>query len=535
MKRSLLSIALLSASLFAQSNAVPGLDINLYDIPTSTFYGRRGPAYPNGEAGLVIGHSMANCGSYDLPWLGWVNGSSGTMVDTYPKIAFLIARESDGRMVQISGKSFMKHSRHEYNFSGGPCGPCNSSFGDYFYTGCRDTYTPGWNGNRVRLGPTTEVNPWLGSWEPQGSYFDIGDPSQPNYPATADSVQSLNTSIFDPIDNRIIIRESEMANGGTFRAQCHLMIKGEPVGERANNIASRPINLSWSGSSWQESLSGSATHGSVLEHWTGATTSMAGNGNDDGRFLVAVKVTGPVNGMWHYEYAVHNIDNARGGASLRIPVCPTARVENMGFRDIDADALNDWSMTRNGGSIDFLASANNPLDWNTFYNFYFDSDAAPIGGDVTIDEARLGPGALSVDVSTTVPGLLGSEYLGAGCGSPTTSIYGNGVPSSPNPAYSVVVNGTPANFALMAISDQQAALPIGTGCTLFIDPTLLLASDLITLDGAGTFNYSIPIPAALPPVDLAAQVIEFYPGGPFLTWGGASNGLLIRAAGTGCP
>ena len=381
MKRSLLTLALLTTTaLTAQSNAVPGLDISIYDIPTSTFYGRRGPAYPNGEAGLVIGHSMANCGSVHLPWRGWLNGYNGTMVDTYPKIAFLIARERDGRMVQISGKSYMKHSRHDYNFSGGPCGSCSSGPSDHFRVGCRDTYSPSWNGNRVRLGPTTEVDPWTGSWEPQGSYFDIGDPSQPGYPHLADSVQSLSTSGFDSIDNRIIIRESEMAAGGSFRAQCHLMIKGEPVGERANNIISRPIHLSWSGSSWQESLSGSATSGSVLEHWTGATTSMAGNGNEDGRFLVAVKVTGPVDGMWHYEYAVHNIDNHRGAASLRIPVCSTARVENVGFRDIDADALNDWTVSRTGGSLDFLASATNPIDWNTFYNFYFDSDAAPVGG-----------------------------------------------------------------------------------------------------------------------------------------------------------
>ena len=56
----------------------------------------------------------------------------------------------------------------------------------------------------------------------------------------------------------------------------------------------------------------------------------------------------------------------------------------------------------------------------------------------------------------------------------------------------------------------------------------------MSLDAAGTYSYAVPIPAGLQPVDLAVQAIEFYPNGPFLTWGGASNGLLLRAAGTGC-
>ena len=102
--------------------------------------------------------------------------------------------------------------------------------------------------------------------------------------------------------------------------------------------------------------------------------------------------------------------------------------------------------------MQFLVSANNSLDWNTFYNFYFDSDAAPVAGLVDIDQARPGPGGITVDVATTVPGLLGTDYLGAG----------------------------------------QA------------------------------------------PIDLAVQVVEFYPGGPFLGFGALSNGLRIRVAGSGC-
>ena len=57
----------------------------------------------------------------------------------------------------------------------------------------------------------------------------------------------------------------------------------------------------------------------------------------------------------------------------------------------------------------------------------------------------------------------------------------------------------------------------------------------MVLSGSGTYNYSLPIPPALAPLDLSVQVVEFYSGGPFLGFGALSNGLKIRAAGTGCP
>lgn len=530
-------LALLAAApVVAQPNAVPGTDISIWEVGSPTVYGRIGPAWPNGTAGVVIGHSMCNNGSVNLPWLGWVGGSSGgQMLDTYPKIAFLLARESNGRMVQISGKSFLKHSRVAFNFSGSnPCGTCQTGPSNTFRVGCYDVYSTGFNGNRNNLGPTTEIDPWLGSWNPIGSYFDRGDPAVSG-PAATDGIQSLNASGWDPVKNRMEVPEQELIVPGTFWGQNHLMIKGEPVANRGNNQVSRRLSFAWNGSSWSAGLVGSSIQTSVLEQWTGATTSTGQNGMDDGRFLVAVKVTGPVAGRWHYEYAVHNLDNHRGGASLRIPVCATARVENVGFRDIDQDPLNQWTVSRSGGELAFLAAAGNALDWNTFYNFYFDSDAAPVAGTVTIDEARVGPGALTVGVATTVPGLLGTEYLGDGCGAPAPQLWANGVPSSPNPAYGLGVQASPSAWFVLAVASQAANGPLGGGCDLLIDDAQLLAALLLQGDAGGAASYGIPIPAGLAPTDLAVQAFEFAAGGPLFGFLAASNGLLIRAAATGCP
>jgi hypothetical protein len=523
---SLALLPLLVLPLAAQANAVPGTDIAIYEVGGPSVYGRIGPAYPNGTAGVVIGHSMCNNGTVNLPWFG---SSGGVMVETYPKIAFLLARESDGRMVQISGKSYLKHSRTAFNFSGNnPCGPCQSGPSQTFRIGCYDVYSSGFNGNRSNLGPTTEIDPWLGSWNPQGSYFDIGDPGQFGYPAPADSTQSLSVSGWDAVKNRMEVQEQDLIVPGTFYGQNHLMILGEPVANRDNNLVSRPLTFGWNGTVWSVSLQGTSVQGSVLERWSGATTAKAGNGSDDGRFLVAVKVTGPVDGMWHYEYAVHNLDNHRGGAALRIPVCATARVENLGFHDIDSNALNDWTPVRVGDSLEFQATAGNPLDWNTFYNVWFDSDAAPVTGTVEIDGARPGAGALTIGVPSQVPGQLGVEYLGAGCGSPAPTVRANA-------AFALDFQVASSGLVVAAFGFGGANVPLGGGCTQWLDGNQLGVVELLVADPDGSAVRNIPLAAGMSPVDWYCQGFEVVTGGPVLGFLAPTNGLRIRVAGTGCP
>ena len=49
------------------------------------------------------------------------------MTDVHFKIAFLLARESNGRMVQVSQRdSHVKHSRVTYNLGSSQCGTCQS-------------------------------------------------------------------------------------------------------------------------------------------------------------------------------------------------------------------------------------------------------------------------------------------------------------------------------------------------------------------------------------------------------------------------
>ncbi|MFY9344542.1 MAG: hypothetical protein WAT39_18765 [Planctomycetota bacterium] len=508
MHKPILAVALSAVPVLAQANAVPGLDIRMYDVAGVSYYGRQGAAYPNGEAGFMVGHSWCNGGTVNLPW---VSQSGGVMVDQYPRIAFLLARESGGRMVQISGQGHSKHSPTAFNFSSGPCAPCQSGGGGFFFVGCSDTYGAGTNASQIQLGPNTEINPWLGTWNPQGSYFDRGDPAVSGAAAT-DSVRSLTSSqvaAFGPVKNRMIVREPELLAGASYWAQVQAVVQGEPVGNRSNNQSSRPVSITGTGSGWTVATTGASVVGSVLTRWTGASTDVGGNGNDDGRFLVAVKVTGPVAGAWHYEYAVHNLDNSRAGATVRIPVDAAAVVTNAGFRDVDGDPLNDWTFARTATEIVFSAAANNALEWNTIYNCWFDCTVAPSFGIVSVDQARPGPGAPTVDVASEVPNGLPvatKQSIGTSCGTCTPVAY-EYFGSAPlfdlaNRAMTMTLNG-----GAYTLADVGAAFvaPAGTVLALTDDSEV-----------------AVTLPFALP-----------YPGGSTTQLRVCSNGFISPAGSNG--
>ena len=431
----------LLAGLTAQSNTVPGLDGRLTNISNPTFYGRRGPAHPNGEIGMAFSNTMCNPGSVNIPW-------QQAMQPNHPKFGFLVVRLHNDRLEQINEWSFCKHAFTSINVNGS-CGSCqNPGTGSLMGLNCSDTYGAGNNASRTWLGPPHEIDPWLGTWNPVGSYFDIGDPAQAGYPAPADGVRSLSQSIFDSVDNRVTIDEIDLVTpGAQYFYGLQLIHEGESLANRGDNLAHRGLNPNWSGSSWSFSNNGvTQDDGTILKRWPGATINSASNGNDDGRFFVASKVTSLGGGNYHYEYAIHNVDNSRAGASFRIPIDPGAVASNLSFGDIDTDAGNDWSMARVGNEVVFTATPTNPLEWNTIYNFGFDANFPPGTSTADIDEARPGSGAPQVTVQTEVPGgstIATFNKFGAGC--PVSQMINVPTCASVNPSGAPLVGTTSPN------------------------------------------------------------------------------------------
>jgi hypothetical protein len=514
----LLSLGLSVASaLSAQSNTVPGLDGRLEILDNITYWGRRGGAFPGGEVGLSMRNTMCNPGLVSIPWFA-------QMQENHPKFGFMITRLSNGRMEQISDRSYCKHAFVSASTSGA-CGPCNGIGGNMMGVTCSDTYSAGNNASRGNLGPADEIDPWLGTWNHTGSYFDQGDPNV-GFPGNVDGQQSNINVGNDDVKNRVTVKESDLQiAGASYYYGIHLIHEGEAVANRWDNLKSRGMTASWTGGSWNVSNSGvGEVFGSILQHWTGATVNNAGNGNDDGRFFVASKVTPLGGGMYHYEYAIHNADNSRGGASFRVPLAPGAVVANAGFRDIDQNPLNDWAFTQTSSEITFAAVGTNALNWNSIYNCWFDCSIAPGAGSMTIDEARTGPGALSVVIPSEVPSGLSfaaKASVGTSCGNCTGTVYerfattntfdlaGRSMTMSLNQgAYDVVGN----NVAFVPAAGTNLGLSLNSQSTVTLPFTLPYPGGSTTQLRIASSGYAYAGP--LFPVQLAANQSLFLSGSP---------------------
>jgi hypothetical protein len=501
-KIALLSFAALATTAAAQSNAVAGLDGRLSLIDSLTYYGRRGAAHPNGEIGMAMLNEMCNPGTVGIPW-------TAAMQSNHPKFGFLLVRVSGGKIEQVNDWSFCKHAFTSTNYSGA-CGTCNTPGGSVMGVGCSDTYGAGNNADRFWLGPPAEIDPWLGTWNPVGSYFDYGDPAVTGA-AAIDGIRSLSgtqTNAFDTVKNRMTVREADLLTAGAqYYYAIQLIHQGEAVANRGDNLASRGCNPTYNGSTWSFPNNANAmTHGSVLTRWPGAEVNVGQNGNDDGRFFVGCVVTPLGGGNYHYEYAVHNVDNNRGGATLRVPIDAGAVASNFSFGDIDTNALNEWTAARVGNEVVFTAPASNPLNWGTIYNFGFDANFPPGSGLVTLDEARLGPGALTVGVGAKVPSgstFAQSSATGAGCG-------GSNCQSSFYEFFSSAASFDLANqrFAL-TFNGNNYALSQGTGT--YVTPAGT-ATNIVSGDDAGA---NVNLPFSLP-----------YPGGSTNTLWVCTNGFV---------
>jgi hypothetical protein len=516
----------------AQSNTVAGLEGRLTDVGEPTYFGRRGAAYPNGEIGMAISYYMCNSGTVPLPWLEAGNPPQ-PMATNHPKFAFLVARATTDRIVQITDtRTYVKHA-HGASNSNGACGTCQSTgTSQSLGVHCQDAYSANTNQNRLWLGPADEIDPWTGVWHPIGSYFDRGDPPVAS-PANSDGVRSLTSGTFsDPVKNRITLREADLLLPGTFLYAEHMVIEGEAGDRHLDNLGWRQMTPAWNGSTWSfTNPTSGPTIGSVLDAWPGAVVNHARNGNDDGNFFVAVKVTPAATaGLYHYEYAVHDVDNGRGAAGLRIPVDSTAAVQNVGFRDLDTDPLDDWTWSRFGGELWFQAGSN-ALQWNQIFNFWFDCDVAPASGTVAIDEALPGPGALQVVVASQVPATAAAVTgLGPGCGTPSPTLGAVGRPVLPNPAFALALTSTPNAVMILLAALNPAAIVLAPGCTDQVDPATLVVGGVVqATTGSASVPLALPGTPVLAGLSLYLQAVQVVTGGPVFGQFSLSNALSLRA------
>jgi hypothetical protein len=532
-------------SLLAQSNTVPGLDLKLETASTISRFRRTG-SFPTGVQAIGIRTTCCNPGTVPVPFQAAMNPGHGF-------IHYIVARESDGRFVQISNYAWIKHTFGSNN-DPGVCGPCaNVPTNSFVEVGCSDTYLASQAVDHFNLGPPDELDPWLGTWNPICSYFDVGNP--PVAPAQqCDGIRSLTQTQANVLNQGIgltmrVYDDALNVANANFWYQAGYLVPGELETLRGDNIASRGFTAVWSASALQWTLTdlSNYVYGSILQRWSGSSLASNTNGTDDGRYFVAVKVTGPTNGLYHYEYAVHNRDNKRGMGAFRVPICLGAQALNFGFHDVDRDPLTDWTAAKVGTEVVFQTGTitPNPLKWNSIYNFWFDSDAAPLGGTVVLDQYAVGPGALTVNVASTTPSGVYNQWLGAGCGIPNApSLYATGSPDRAligNATFALRSTGNPASApCAFLLSTVPGSTPLGGGCTAWTgDITTLLGPLVLVADPLGgvTLPLAIPNNPAFEGLDFDYQMLNIAAGGALFGTFNASNGLRVRVGNsiTSCP
>lgn len=381
----------------------PGPDVIVGDLPDFSSY----PVH-NGIAAFAIGTTSCNIGGANLNWISNTN--------QHPVIGQNLYRwkrvNGAGQFEQI-GASWLKHGFTALN--GTICGPCTNPDG----TGatldptCSDPYSSGLNGSQARLGPRSQVNAYTGFYP---------------YPFTASAIPTDGSS---SIWRRLQVRTSDILAaqnpGALYFAEGHYIAADDAAAEAGlNNAAYRRVAITGTTSFTMSTVPGFPTQRTLtaVYGWTTAESGVTVRQvtiPGEGTFELAFKVTPLADGMYHYEYMLHNLNSDRSAASFSINfpiegVTDLTDIVNVGFRDVDCHSGEpysnvDWTTTRTnqtfgwGATQTYAQNANaNALRWGTSYTFRFDSNMAPVTGTASIGLFKPGTPTSIAVTGVQVPG-----------------------------------------------------------------------------------------------------------------------------------
>jgi len=366
--------ALLPASAHSQT-PTSGPDVTVINLTDTQNYGSSG-----GFRGYSVGTTSCNVGDQPVNWCDNGGGCGALTDDQHPVIAQGLYRLKDGRFSQI-GMSWLKHGFLSTNSPDAACQTGHPSctqpplFSDQLGVGCTDTYGASLNGS-TPLGRRSEVNATTGVFP---------------FPYSSPGVSNV-------VEQHVKVLESDLAlatnPGALYWVEGQYIADNDAVGGNGLNNASyravnvdalSPYNLTFSGPTIREKT--------ALRAWKVADPAVALlNVDIPGaileRFEVARRVTNPSPGLWHFEYAVRNMNSDRSGQFFAIDFPDGTTFSNIGFKDIEHHsgepyATTDWTSNVNvpnslisWGTDLFTTDANaNALRWASLFNFWFDADS----------------------------------------------------------------------------------------------------------------------------------------------------------------
>jgi hypothetical protein len=382
-------------------NLVPGPDVIVGDVQDVAQFN----APVGTQVGLAIGTDSCNNGDQPINWLALPNTDHPVVPQNLYRMSG--GATNDARFEQI-GQSWMKHTF--LALQGSVCGTCNTSPpcnpGPQLCPGCSDPYTSGLNGDQNSIGSRAWVNPFTGS-----------------FPSTANNHSGHS---HDGVSHRILVETSDLIpaqnTGATYFGEAAYISPHEFTWCQShpaqcnmfNNYSYRRFSVTGGPTFFGFPSVGSTVRMQpAIQAWTatGATVNqIEPDPGNDGVWLMGYKITGPSAGLWHYEYALFNMNLDRGIQSFTVPLNAGVNVSNIGFHappqhpgwandgtqgDAGYSSL-PWSVTQAGDSITwntetFVQNQNaNAIRWGTLYNFRFDADQPPQAANATVGFFKTG-------------------------------------------------------------------------------------------------------------------------------------------------
>ena len=289
-------------------NLVAGPDVIVGDIEDVAQF-----SAPVGtQVGLAIGTDSCNNGDQPIDWFALPQTD-------HPVVPQNLYRMSGGvdnqeRFEQI-GQSWMKHTFEALEDI--VCGTCNTSgcqTGTHLCPGCSDPYVSSLNGDQNGIGSRAWINPFTGSF-----------PSNAN---------NHSGHVHDGVSHRILVETDDLIPSGNPGASYfgeaayitpheYTWCQSHPTEcNMFNNFSYRQFSVTGGPTFFNFSAVGSTVRMQpAIQAWaaTGATVNQVEpDPGNDGLFFVGYKVTGPNAGVWHYEYAIFNMNLDRAVQSFKL-------------------------------------------------------------------------------------------------------------------------------------------------------------------------------------------------------------------------
>jgi len=313
---------------------------------------------------------------------------------------------NDERFEQI-GQAWVKHTYGAKPANDCALGCTDPGSGILLGVGCSDTYFPHQSARQQDLGSRAWVNPFTGAFQ-ETARDHIG-----HVHSTTSHMMLMGSSDLNPAANP----------GATFYAEVQYIVPDEYAWCQAHpgecNMFNNPshrrynvVNPTGQPDSFTFSPVGDTVRMSpALNAWTGATSNpIEPEPGIDGRAFIACKVTNPSAGVWHYEYAIYNMNLDRAIQSFIVPLGCGVAVSNLGFHaplnhpgfpndgtQGNAGFSNTaWTSTQTAGALSWNAQTfaqnqnANAIRWGTLYNFRFDSNQPPQAANATIGFFKTG-------------------------------------------------------------------------------------------------------------------------------------------------